>query len=47
MVGMDWIFLAKDRNKCRALLSTVRAIGFLKMRGFLELLGDCWLLKKD
>jgi hypothetical protein len=30
---VDWIHLARDRDRGRALVNTVRAFGFHKMRG--------------
>jgi hypothetical protein len=30
---MDWIDLAQDRDKCLAVVNTVRTFGFHKMRG--------------
>jgi hypothetical protein len=43
MVGMDWIGLAQDRNKWRALVDVlIKLLGFVKCCEILEWLHNWW-----
>jgi hypothetical protein len=42
---VDWIHLAQDRDKCRAVVNTVLNLGFYKGVALLDPLGKCWVLK--
>jgi hypothetical protein len=44
---MDWIDLAEDRDKWRALVNAARTFVFLNIRGILDYLRTCFLLRKN
>jgi hypothetical protein len=46
--GVDWIYLAQNRDKWRAVVNTVMKLkGTIKGGEFLHKLSDYWLLKKE
>ena len=45
-LGMDYSSLTQDRDKWRAVVSTVMNLSLIKCRGFCDLLRNCELLKK-